>query len=152
MCLTVILAVLLVLLLLVFMKSAVLLAPWTMTAAILAVVSGIGLGKLVSRSKGSGAVVCVVSTLMLTFAFGYLGYWLLPPTAPPSKPGLQGLVEGPEPTQGDLWQMFPVHLAIVSIIGAIVVSGVWYLGAADLKPRQPHNAAEPNATPDGGQE
>jgi len=120
----------------VFMKSAFILFPWTIAATVLAALSGIGLGKLLGRSRGASTVVSVASSVILTFAFGYLGYWLLPPTAPPQKQGLEALLAPPEPSQQDLQGMFPIHLGISAVLGALVVGMACYRRSLDLELRR----------------
>jgi hypothetical protein len=140
---------LLLLFLVLFVKSALLLLPWTLTAGVLAGVAGIGLGKQAGRSRASATAVRVGTTLLLTFAFGYLACWLVPPTAPAPKQGVEALLEVPEPRQADLWQMLPVHLGIVSVLSALVVSQRhgW---APDLKPWRTRDAIDADAAPDDG--
>lgn len=132
MCLVMLLGGLILLSLVIFVKSALLLLPWTGTAVVLAGLSGVQLGKLAGRSQASRAAVSVASSLVLTVAFGYLGYWLLPPAAPPQKQGLQELLEFPDPTQADLLQMLPIHLAIVGVMGSLVVSRWWYRWSPEI--------------------
>jgi hypothetical protein len=139
---------LILLLLVIFVKSAFLLLPWTITAAVIAGLSGIGLGILAGRSRASGSAVSVVSSFALTIGYGYLGYWLVPPTAPPQKQGLDFLLQGPEPKQEDLWQLLPIHLAIVAIIVALIVSRLWHVWLLDQNLSPDGIAGEPDAATD----
>jgi hypothetical protein len=144
MCLLILLGFFILLLLALFAKSGQILLPWTISAAVLAALVSIGLGKLVGRSRARSAAISVASTIVLTFALGYAGYWLIPPTPPPQEQGLEALVKAPEPTGQDLRQMFPIHLGIAAILGALVMSRVSYVWsrnsvgqASTAKPPEP---------------
>jgi hypothetical protein len=126
MCLVMAIGALILLLVIVFVKSALILLPWTITAMVLAGLSGVALGKLVDHSRKLAAIVGIISSLVLTIAFGYLGYWLIPPTAPPQKQGYEILLALPEPSQADLRQMLPIHLTISAVLSALVVSSYFY--------------------------
>jgi hypothetical protein len=110
----------------VFMKSAVILLPWTASSTILAGLAALQLGKWLGLTPGARAAVGAQGTLALTFAVGYLAYWLIPPVAPPEKTSWAALWVVPEPTAHDLWQMFPIHLAIWAVAAATVVGGWCY--------------------------
>ena len=143
MLLLVIFVILVICLLVGFVKSALFLLPWTITAAVLAGLSGMGLGRLLKDSRPSGAAVSVFSSFGLTFGFGYLGYWFINPLAPEQKHGLEALLDLPNPTQADLSNMFPIHLGITAILCALVVSRLWYHWSPDLKDFSQTNTAEP---------
>ena len=124
-CLLCILTFLILSLVTLFVKSAVILLPWTATSTILAALAALQLGKWLGRTSRERAAVGVVGTLALAFAFGYLGYWLIPPVAPPATKGLAALAD-PEPTAEDLWGIFPIHLAIWGAVGTTIVGGLCY--------------------------
>ncbi len=113
----------------VFVKSAAILLPWTMSAAILACVAAVVLGRLLCRRWGTGAVTVFVSSLVLTFTLGYLGYWLSPPKVPPHVPkqGLEALTEFPEPSQTDVENALPIHLLIAGVLSGILAIPLSYL-------------------------
>ena len=122
MCLVMILGFLLMLALVAFAKSAAVLLPWTISAAVLAALSGMGFARLVGGSKARGAAVGGLSCFVLTFALGCLGFWLIPPKAPPAlKRGEEQLFSLPEPTKEDLKSFLPIHLAIVGVISTTIV-------------------------------
>lgn len=125
MCLLIILACLILLLLILFVKSALLLLPWTLSAMVLAGLSGVAAGKLATQSEKKGVLIGAATSMVLTFAFGFGLYYFSPPKAPAPNEGWEILLETPEPTQEQLQKMFPIHLAIVSVLGAIFVSGFW---------------------------
>lgn len=126
MCLLMLLGFSILLMVTLFVKSAVMLLPWTATSTILAGLIALQLGKRLGRTPGARAAVGTLGTLALTFAVGYLGYWLLPPAAPPEKTGWAALLEAPEPAAQDLGQLFPIHLAIWAAVAAKMVGGWCY--------------------------
>ncbi|MFT3882785.1 MAG: hypothetical protein QM703_24420 [Gemmatales bacterium] len=132
MCLLMIFGGMILLIAAIFVKSALVLLPWTISAGVLAGLSGVGLGKVVGRTKVTGATISVLASFALTIVFGYLGYWLITPPGAAPKQGLEQLLTMPEPTQKDLLEMLPIHLVIVGIITAIIVSRVWYRWSPDL--------------------
>ena len=97
MLLLVIVVILVICLLAAFVKSALLLLPWTITAAVLAGLFGMGLGMLAKSPRATGTTISVLSSFGLTFGFGYLGYWFIRPVAPPQKHGWEALLEQPNP-------------------------------------------------------
>jgi hypothetical protein len=144
MCLTLLLGAAILLLLVLFAKSALVLLPWTITAAVLAGLCGIGLGRLAGLSRPIGAVLSVVTSIILTLVFGFLGYRLVPPTPPPPKEGLEALVSAPEPTRQDIRDMLPVHLCIVAVVGAMVVARIWYWSPKASKPGWDRSPSQSN--------
>jgi hypothetical protein len=114
-----------------FIKSAQILLPWTVGAAVLAGLSAAGLGRLVGGSKARGRAVAALSAFGLTMGFGYLGYWLMPPKAPLQKQGIEVMLEMPEPTKKDLFESLPIHLAIAAIISAAIASRAVYPSSRD---------------------
>jgi hypothetical protein len=144
MCLSILLAVLIIIGLALFAKSGQILLLWTIAAMVLAALAGLGLRKLAGRSRGSRAAVSAVTTLVLTMAFGYLGYWLVQPTLPPQKQGIEAILQGPQPTQVDLQQMLPIHLGIAAILGALLVSLLWYHWQPDPNVSGKGDAGQPN--------
>jgi hypothetical protein len=114
-----------------FIKSAQTLLPSTFGAAMLAGLSAVGLGRLVGCPKARGRAVATLSALGLTMGLGYLCYWLMPPNAPPQKQGIELMLEMPEPTQKDLYESLPIHLAILAIISAAIASQALYLSSCD---------------------
>lgn len=133
MCLVIVLGALILFVIVMFVKSAWILLPWTITATAVAGLSGLGLARLAGRSRSAGATISIVSTIALTYGFGYFGYWLLPPKAPPEKQGFDQLLQLPDPGQDVLWQMLPYHLTICAAIGAMVVSRLWYKWTPDFE-------------------
>ena len=126
MCLLMVVGFLILLFVTLFVKSAVILLPWTVPATILAALSGMQVGQRLGRTPSARAALGVVATLALACAFGYLAYWLIPPMAPPPKQGWDVLLEPPEPASRDLWQMFPIHLTIWAAVAAKIVGGWCY--------------------------
>ncbi len=61
MLLLVIVVILIICLLAAFVKSALILLPWTITAAVVAGLSGMGLAMLTKNSRATGATVSVLS-------------------------------------------------------------------------------------------
>jgi hypothetical protein len=122
-CLAAVLLFLAVLAVTAFVKSALILLPWTATSALLAGWAAYQLGKG-GDTEGERVTIGVVATLVLAFAFGYLGYVMITPTARPPRHGLEAVLEFPEPAAADLWQAFPVHLTIWAAVVACVV-GRW---------------------------
>lgn len=145
MCLLLILAFLILLLLILFVKSAVILLPWTLSAMVLGGLSGIALGKLTTQSNRKGILIGVVSSMILTLTFGLAFYYLAPPKPPPPNEGWEVLLETPEPTQEDLQKMFPIHLGIVSVLGAIFVSASWYRWSPATTPKLEPKADKANS-------
>ncbi len=143
MLLLVIVVILVICLLVAFVKSALILLPWTITAAVLAGLSGMGLGMLAKTSRASGTAISVLSSFGLTFGFGYLGNWLIHPLAPEQKHGLEAVLDLPNPSQADLSNMFPIHLGITAVLCALVVSRLWYNWSPNLKDLSKRNAVEP---------
>jgi hypothetical protein len=131
MCLIMLCGFVLMVVLVGFIKSAQILLPWTVGAAVLAGLCAVGLGRLVGGPKARGRAVAALSAFGLTMGFGYLGYWLMPPKAPPQKQGVELMVEMPEPTQKDLHEILPIHLAISAIISAAIASRAVHLSSRD---------------------
>lgn len=121
-CLLAVLLFLAVLAVTAFVKSAVILLPWTAASALLAGWAAYQLGKG-GRAEGERATIGVVATFVLTFAFGYLGYVMFTPAARPPRHGLEAVLEL-ELSAADLRQAFPVHLTIWAAVVACVV-GRW---------------------------
>lgn len=143
MLLLVIVVILIICLLAAFVKSALILLPWTITAAVLAGLSGMGLAMLTKKSRATGATVSVLSSFVLTFGFGYLGYWFIRPLAPSQKHGWEAVLDLPNPSQADLTNMFPLHLGITAILCALVVSRLWYHWSPDLNDFPKRSVDEP---------
>ncbi len=123
---------LILLLLITFVQSALILLPWTVGATMVGALAGIGLGRLVGRSRATGALVSVVACFTLTIGLGYLAYALVPPKAPPQKKGLEEIMSMPTPSQDALWGTLPIHLSISAILGSVIVSRLWYSWSPDL--------------------
>jgi hypothetical protein len=98
----------------------------------LAGLSGISLGKLMKYSRATGATISVLSSFVLTFGFGYLGYWFINPVGPAQKHGWEALLDLPNPSPADLTNMFPIHLGITAILCALITSRLWYSWSPDL--------------------
>ena len=121
MCFLMLLGALILLLVTIFIKSALVVLPWTATATVVAGLAAFQLGIRVGRTPARRAAMGALGTLALAFAFGYLGYGVVPPSVPPPKKGFAELTELPEPTADDLRQMFPIHLAIWGGAAAMLV-------------------------------
>ncbi|MFO0812610.1 MAG: hypothetical protein U0796_05295 [Gemmatales bacterium] len=145
MCLLMIFGGMAMLLMVVFIKSAMVLLPWTITAGVLAGLTGLGLGKLSRGSKSLKLGIGMACSLVLTVVYGYFGYMLIKPPGAVPRQGIEQLLTLPDPTQDDLWQMLPVHLAIVGIITAVIVSRYWYRWSPELSmvPEMGEVAEEP---------
>lgn len=150
MCLLMFLGGAILLMVTLFVKSAMILLPWTATSTILAGLIALQLGKWLGRTPRSQAAVAGLGTLALSFAIGYLAYSVRPPGVPPQPAGLAALLEAPEPTAQDLWHMFPVHLAIWAIMAAKIVDG-WcnqHVRTANLETSEDKGKTSPAAARD----
>lgn len=124
MCLLALLAFAVFMLITIFVKSAIVLLPWTVTASALGGLSGLALGKAgIQRFESAAQGVCFAVSFVMTYLLGYLGWWLIPPTEP-SQPNRSNwwevLMTFPEPKRQDLWNMFPVHLGIAGVVAALI--------------------------------
>ena len=77
MCLLILLGCLIVLLLALLVKSAQVLLPWTITAAVLAVLSGLGLGKVAGALESLGCGDQRGEQASFDHCLGYLACWLV---------------------------------------------------------------------------
>ena len=123
MCLLALLAFAVFMLITVFVKSAIVLLPWTVTASALGGLLGLAVGKgLLQRvERGAAHGASFATSFVLTYIFGYVGWWLNPPTAAPQPSNWwDALMTMPQPSQADLWDTFPVHLGIAGIVAALI--------------------------------
>lgn len=131
MCLVVFIACAFYLIGFVFMGTARLLLPWTISATVLAGLVVLCLIWLF-RSQIQRKTLPLIYLLMLglTFGFGYLGWTIKSPSPPPLTPKKEGLtavldffISGPEYqiTLDDLWTMLPYHLFVSGLIGGLIV-------------------------------
>lgn len=133
MCAILILALLLVVVLigfLIFVKTAVILLPWSLSAAALAMLTGVLVGRFVLQSaKPQFAMpVSIAATFVLTLALGYSACSLVPPKVPPAAPpkhDLRDAFDLPRPSQEKLEQHIPTHLAIAALLSAAAVTLFW---------------------------
>jgi hypothetical protein len=140
MCLLIIIVTMIVVMVLSFVHSAVALLPWTLSAGVLAGLAAIGFGKLVQHTRQTKALLSVIVALVLTPMLGYLGTWLVPPTIPlPAvrQGGLEQLFDSfdrdiAQTRQNNINSMLPVHLVIIAVLVAVVVSRYWYRWSPEL--------------------
>lgn len=110
----------------VFMGTAQVLLPWTIAAAVLAVAASLGLvGWAAAAKKQLSPLAGRFAAFALTFVFGYLGCAINPPNVammPPRDPQAETLqlliVPMVRPSQDDIWQLLPLHLAIAGLCAA----------------------------------
>jgi hypothetical protein len=105
-----------------FVGTAQVVLPWTITAAVLAILAALGIargGAAQPELAKKLAPVSRLSAFALTFAFGYLGCLMFPPSVAalpqrdPQREMMEALViPRIRPTQEDLWQMLPFHLGV----------------------------------------
>lgn len=111
----------------VFFETAQILLPWTISATVLAGLAGLGIGRLDFALSRRRMVSCV-SSLLLTIAIGYIGFFAFPPKPPAPHPdqGLAILVEMPKVnvSADDLQTMLPLHLGISGLIGMVIVASL----------------------------
>ncbi len=121
-----------------FLKTAILLLPWTAPATLLGGLTSIGLMKPLNWSLSSRRIVGFATAAALTIVYGYLAVWLLPPAPPAPRPRqvggeelIRALTELPNPDvkEEDFQSMLPFHLAICAGISACLascfISGRW---------------------------
>jgi len=114
----------------VFVQTAMILLPWSLSAGALAVLLGLLLGKLLSRSAVPQIAMPagLFATAVLTLTIGYLGCSLIPPQVPPAPQrtgDLRDAFEMPPPSQEKLNEHIPTHLTIAAMLSATALAVLW---------------------------
>lgn len=100
-----------------FVKTAIAVLPWTVSAMLTSVVIGVLVGRSLVGDLAKRAIVASILTSVLTFGTGYGLAMAIPFKAPaPLEPG-ENLVKFPQPTIEQIREHFPRHLLIWSLIG-----------------------------------
>lgn len=128
----------------VFVETAVVVLPWTVTATLVAAILAVQFAKIQGRDSRHRASIAAIATFALTLALGFLGYAAIPPSAPSSPDARRAVLWGlPETTREEVRRMFPVHLSIWALGGASV-SGIWCYRSGNDVSRTPRQKDRPN--------
>lgn len=140
MCFVLALALLLALVLValvVFVKTALFLLPWSLPAAALATLVAVLIGTLARKSERPELALplSLPTAFLLTLALAYLGCQVVPPEVASS--GTRSVLDMPAPSQETLDDHLPVHMTIAALASTAVVAFLFVvvLRAVGVQPR-----------------
>ena len=111
-----------------FIKTAMILLPWTMLATGLGSLAAYLVGAKANLPPNSRPLVGGGTALVLVLVLGHAGVAIIPPKVPPRQNNNFDLVQ---PKHADLAGLTPIHLGVSAVIGAVGVAMI--LGSTNPK-------------------